>query len=89
MGTSPFLWFNNLSAECITSWKSLSRLFTKEITHCFGVPNKIITNLGSSFTGSGFWDFCQDNRIDVYYSSVAHLGATIRSSVAMPWCYKP
>jgi hypothetical protein len=28
--------------------------------------------LGTAFTGSSFWDFCQDNTIDVYYSSVAH-----------------
>jgi hypothetical protein len=36
------------------------------------VPNRIITDLGKAFTGSVFWDFCQDNLIDVYYSSVAH-----------------
>jgi hypothetical protein len=36
------------------------------------VPNRIITDLGTAFTGSAFWDFCQDNTIDVYYSSVAH-----------------
>jgi hypothetical protein len=36
------------------------------------VPNRIITDLGTAFTGSVFWDFCQDNLIDVYYSSVAH-----------------
>jgi hypothetical protein len=36
------------------------------------VPNRIITDLGAAFTGSVFWDFCQDNLIDVYYSSVAH-----------------
>ena len=46
--------------------------FIEEITHGFGVPNRIITDLGSSFTGSEFWDFCQDNCIDVYYASVAH-----------------
>src|SRR6185437_2716348 len=46
--------------------------FIEEITHRFGVPNRIITDLGSSFTGSEFWDFCQDNCIDVYYASVAH-----------------
>jgi len=32
--------------------------FIIEITHRFGVPNRIITDLGSSFTGSEFWDFC-------------------------------
>jgi hypothetical protein len=36
------------------------------------VPNRIINNLGKAFTGLVFWDFCQDNLIDVYYSSVAH-----------------
>ena len=40
--------------------------FIEEITHRFGVPNRIITDLGSSFTGSEFWDFCQESCIDVY-----------------------
>ena len=55
--------------------------FIKEITHRFGVPNWIITDLFSSFTGSEFWDFCQESCIDVYYASVAHPGATARRSV--------
>jgi hypothetical protein len=46
--------------------------FIEDIKHHFGVPNRIITDLGAAFTGSVFWDFCQDNLIDVYYSSVAH-----------------
>ena len=46
--------------------------FIREITYRFGVPNRIITDLGSTFTGSAFWDFYQDSMIDVYYSSVAH-----------------
>jgi hypothetical protein len=46
--------------------------FIGDIKHRFGVPNKIITDLGKAFTSSVFWDFCQDNRIDVYYPSVAH-----------------
>jgi hypothetical protein len=49
--------------------------FIRDIKHHFGVPNRIITDLGEDFTSSVFWDFCQDNTIDVYYSSVAH-----------PWC---
>jgi transposase InsO family protein len=44
----------------------------EDITHRFGVPNRIITDLGTTFTSSAFWDFCQDNTIDIYYSSVAH-----------------
>jgi hypothetical protein len=46
--------------------------FIADITHRFGVPNRIVTDLGKAFTGSDFWDFCQDSLIDVYYSSVAH-----------------
>jgi hypothetical protein len=46
--------------------------FMHDITYHFGVPNKIITNQGSAFTRSAFWDFCQDNTIDFYYFSVTH-----------------
>jgi transposase InsO family protein len=46
--------------------------FIEDITHQFGVPNRIVTDLGMAFTWSDFWDFCQDSLIDVYYSSVAH-----------------
>jgi hypothetical protein len=28
MGKEPLLWLDNLPAECITSWVTLSRLFT-------------------------------------------------------------
>jgi hypothetical protein len=46
--------------------------FIEDIKHRFGVPNRIITDLGKAFNGSVFWDFCQDNLIDVYYSLVTH-----------------
>jgi hypothetical protein len=46
--------------------------FIRDIKHRFGVPNGIITDLGKAFIGSVFWDFCQDNLSDVYYSLVAH-----------------
>jgi hypothetical protein len=49
--------------------------FIGDIKHRFGVPNRIIADLGKAFTNSVFWDFYQENTIDVYYSSVAH-----------PWC---
>ena len=32
--------------------------FIEEISHRFGVPNQIITDLGTSFMGSEFWDYC-------------------------------
>jgi hypothetical protein len=37
----------------------------KDNAHRFGVPNRIVTDLGTAFTGSDFWDFCQDSLIDV------------------------
>jgi len=46
--------------------------FIEEISHIFRVPNRIITDLGTSFTGSEFWDYCQESCIDVYYTSVTH-----------------
>jgi hypothetical protein len=46
--------------------------FIGDIKHCFGVPNRIITDLGAAFTGSVFWNFCQDNLINFHYSSVSH-----------------
>ena len=46
--------------------------FIEEISHRFGVPNRIITDLGTSFTGFEFWDYCQASCIDVYYASIAH-----------------
>jgi len=46
--------------------------FIKEISHRFGVPNRINTDLGTSFMGFEFWDYCQESCIDVYYASVEH-----------------
>jgi hypothetical protein len=43
-----------------------------EIIHRFGLPNSIITDLGSMFTGNDFWNFCDDIGIVVKYVSVAH-----------------
>jgi hypothetical protein len=62
--------------------------FVQDIAHHFDVPNRIITDLGTAFAGSAFWDFCQDNMIDIYYSSVSHPGAMARSNVPMAWFSK-
>jgi hypothetical protein len=50
-----------------------SKETTKFIDHPpLWVSNRIITDLGPTFTRAECWDFCQDSLIDVYYSSVAH-----------------
>jgi hypothetical protein len=46
--------------------------FLDQIIHCFGLPNSIIIDLGTQFTGSAFWDFCDERSIVVKYVSVAH-----------------
>jgi hypothetical protein len=63
-------WIEVRPVEKVTSEEAVK--FIRDIKHHFSVPNRIITDLGAAFTGSVFWDFCQDNLIDVYYSSVAH-----------------
>lgn len=52
--------------------------FIKELTHCFGFPHHIITDLGSNFTGSAFWDYCEQFGIEVHYASVAHPRANVQ-----------
>ena len=32
--------------------------FLDQVIHHFGIPNSIITDLGTQFTGNAFWDFC-------------------------------
>jgi hypothetical protein len=61
-----------LSTRLTDTKSATAAAFIEEITHRFGVPNRIITDLGSQFIGHEFWNFCQDNQIDVYYSSSAH-----------------
>jgi transposase InsO family protein len=63
-------WIEVRSIAKVTSKEAVK--FIGDIKYRFGVPNRIITDLGKAFTGWVFWDFCQDNLIDVYYSSVAH-----------------
>jgi hypothetical protein len=47
-------------------------LFFTDIIYRFGIPNTIITNYGTYFTGKKFLNFCNDNHICVDWSVVAH-----------------
>jgi transposase InsO family protein len=60
-------------------YKSLVKGTTKkatelldEIIHRFGLPNNIISDLGSTFTRNDFWNFYDDRGIVVKYVLVAH-----------------
>ena len=46
--------------------------FLNQIIHRFGIPNSIITDLGTQFTSTTFWDFCDDRGIVIKYMLVAH-----------------
>jgi transposase InsO family protein len=46
--------------------------FFTNIIHRFGVPNSIITDNGTQFTGKKFLDFCKDHHIRVDWAAVAH-----------------
>jgi transposase InsO family protein len=46
--------------------------FFTNIIHRFGVPNSIITDNGTQFTGRKFLDFCEDHHIPVDWATVAH-----------------
>ncbi|TKC13480.1 reverse transcriptase-like protein [Robertmurraya kyonggiensis] len=47
-------------------------LFFTDIIHRFGVPNSIITDNGTQFTGKKFLEFCDNFHIRVDWSAVAH-----------------
>jgi ribonuclease HI/transposase InsO family protein len=46
--------------------------FFTNIIHRFGVPNSIIIDNGTQFTGRKFLDFCEDHHIQVDWAAVAH-----------------
>jgi hypothetical protein len=54
----------------LTSAKAVE--FIQEIMFRYGIPNNIITDLGSNFTSSKFFDFCEQWSIQIKYASVAH-----------------
>nr|ABF93727.1 retrotransposon protein, putative, Ty3-gypsy subclass [Oryza sativa Japonica Group] len=56
----------------ITITADKARNFFIDIVHRFGVPNRIITDNGTQFTGGAFKDFCEDFGIKICYASVAH-----------------
>jgi hypothetical protein len=49
-----------------------ARNFVQDIIFCFEVPNSIITDNGTQFTGERFLDLCDDNNIWVDWVVVVH-----------------
>jgi hypothetical protein len=46
--------------------------FLDELVHRYGLPHRIITDLGSNFNNHQFWEYCENSGIDVRYVSVSH-----------------
>jgi transposase InsO family protein len=46
--------------------------FLDELVHRYGLPHRIITDLGSNFNNHQFWEYCENTGIDIRYVSVAH-----------------
>jgi transposase InsO family protein len=63
-------WIEYKPIASLTAAKAVE--FIQEIMFRFGIPNSIITNLGSNFTSLEFFDFCEQRSIQIKYASVAH-----------------
>jgi transposase InsO family protein len=63
-------WMEYKPIASLTSAKAVE--FIQDIIFRFGIPNSIITDLGSNFTSSEFFDFCEQKSIQIKYASVAH-----------------
>ena len=63
-------WIEYMQLVKATSEKAVE--FLNQIIHRFGVRNNIITDLDTQFTGTTFWDFCDDRGIVIKYVSVVH-----------------
>jgi transposase InsO family protein len=63
-------WIEFKPIASLTSAKAVE--FIQDIIFRFGVPNSIITDLGSNFTSSEFFDFYEQKSIQIKYASVAH-----------------
>jgi hypothetical protein len=63
-------WIEYMPLVKETSEKAVE--FLNQIIHHFRIPNSIITDLGTQFTRTIFWDFYDDRGIVVKYVSVAH-----------------
>jgi transposase InsO family protein len=63
-------WIEYKPIASLTSAKAVE--FIQDIIFRFGIPNSIITDLGSNFTSSKFFNFYEQRSIQIKYASVAH-----------------
>jgi hypothetical protein len=63
--------------------------FLDELVHRYGLPHRIITDLGSNFNNHQFWEYCENSGINVRYVSVAHPWANGQVGRATGWYSTP
>jgi hypothetical protein len=63
-------WIEVKPATCPKADRVLD--FLDELVHRYGLPHHTITDLGSNFNNHQFWEYYENNGIDVRYVSVTH-----------------
>jgi hypothetical protein len=63
-------WMEVKPVTCLKADRVLD--FLNELVHRYGLPHRIITDLGSNFNNHQFWEYCENSEIDVRYVSVAY-----------------
>jgi hypothetical protein len=59
--------------------------FLDELVHRYGLPHRIITDLGSNFNNHQFWEYCKNNGLMSDMSQSPIHRPTDKSSVPMGW----
>src|SRR5438132_5354678 len=79
-------WIEAKPVAMITAAKA--KEFFQDIVVRFGVPNRIITDNCTQFTGPEFKDWCKELGINICYASVAHPQSNGRLNEPMAWYFK-
>jgi hypothetical protein len=55
-----------IKVKLVTCPKAVRVLnFLDELMHLYGLPHRIIRDLGSNFNNHQFWEYCENSGIDV------------------------
>jgi hypothetical protein len=76
-------WIEVKPVTCLKADRVLD--FLDELMHRYGLPHRIITDLGFNFNNHQFWEYCENSGIDVRMSRSPILGPMDKSSVPMGW----
>ncbi|XP_074342279.1 uncharacterized protein LOC141679772 [Apium graveolens] len=82
-----------VAIDYFTKWieaKALAKITTKQITQFFwenvicryGIPRILVTDNGKQFDNREFGEYCDDNNIELRFTSVAHPQANRKAEVA-------